>query len=166
MEKRQFIVDMREAIRSGNGGKVTALLTENPEWLTLETTLGTWLHTAARAGQLGVVRLLVEKGLDVDVVSGPAAASALNDAAGEGHADVVEYLLEHGASLDTSEPERNPLFAAIHHGHLAIAKRILDAGIDFRVSYTGERMKDMDALAFAREWGRTDIAELLIARGA
>ena len=33
--------------------------------------------------------------------------------------------------------------------------------IDTQVKYTGDSMKGMDALAFAREWGRTDIAELL-----
>ena len=69
-------------------------------------------------------------------------------------------------ALDVSEPERNPLFGAILKGHTGIAKLLVDRGIDINVQYTGESMKDMDALAFAREWGRSDIAEYLLAHGA
>ena len=62
-----------------------------------------------------------------------------------------------------SEPERNPLFGAIYGGHTAIAKLLIDSGIDTTVKYSGESMHEMDALAFAHEWGRSDIAELLMA---
>ena len=62
---------------------------------------------------------------------------------------------------DVSEPTRNPLFGAIHGGHTAIAKLLIDNGIDTSVSYTGENMTGIDAMAFAREWGRSDIVELL-----
>ena len=74
---------------------------------------------------------------------------------------MVKYLLSCGAEMDVSEPERNPLFGAIYGGHADIAKLLIESGIDTRVKYTGESMKNMDALAFAHERGQKDIAALL-----
>jgi ankyrin repeat protein len=72
----------------------------------------------------------------------------------EGHLDIVWYLLAHGAELDVSASEKNPLFGAIYGGHADVAKALVDAGIDVNVKYTGETMKNMDALTFARERGQ------------
>lgn len=63
--------------------------------------------------------------------------------------------------MDISEPDRNPLFAAIHAGHKNIVELLLKTGIDTTVKYTGKSMKDMDAIAFAYEWGRKEIAEMI-----
>ncbi len=63
--------------------------------------------------------------------------------------------------MDVSEPERNPLFGAIYGGHTDVAKFLINSGIDTQVKYTGPNMKNMDALAFVNEWGRTEIADLL-----
>jgi len=73
----------------------------------------------------------------------------------------VQKLLEAGASLDTSEPERNPLFSAIYGGHIELVKLLVKSGIDYRVFYTGEYMKEMDAIAFAQERGQTEIGSYL-----
>ncbi len=154
------------ATSSGDVEAARALLRDHPEALHEPTPLGTWLHIAARNGQIGIVQLLLGAGLDVNVRGGRSLETALNAAAGRGHDGVVRFLLEAGAFMDVSEPDRNPLFSAIHGGHSIVANTLIKAGIDFGVSYSGERMKNMDALAFAREWGRTDIAELLLARGA
>lgn len=62
-----------------------------------------------------------------------------------------------------SESERNPLFSAIHGGHIDIVRFLVEAGIDHRVRYTGSSMQDMDACAFARERGQVDIAVFLAA---
>src|SRR5262245_14761134 len=66
--------------------------------------------------------------------------------------------------MDVSEPVRNPLFGAIYGGHTDVARLLIDSGIDTNIKYNGKNMKEMDALAFAREWGRTDIADLLVKR--
>lgn len=63
--------------------------------------------------------------------------------------------------MDVSDPERNPLFGAIYGGHIEIVRLLIDQGIDTHVKYTGKSMKNMDALAFARERGQMDIAALL-----
>lgn len=56
---------------------------------------------------------------------------------------------------------RNPLFGAIHGGHTDVAKLLIESGIDTAANYTGENMTNMDALAFAKEWGRSEIVALL-----
>jgi ankyrin repeat protein len=97
----------------------------------------------------------------VNARGGTFGGSPVNLAAGYGQPHIVRALLAAGAELDVSEPERNPLFSAIHGGHLEIVKFLIERGIDYRVRYTGESMKDMDALAFARERGQTEIADYL-----
>ncbi|WP_425264555.1 hypothetical protein [Vibrio parahaemolyticus] len=49
----------------------------------------------------------------------------------------------------------------MHAGHKDIVELLLKAGINTRIKYTGQSMKDMDAMAFAHEWGRTEIMEIL-----
>ena len=79
--------------------------------------------------------------------------------------EIVKFLIDSGAMLDTSESVRNPLFAAIVGGisdsHTAVAQLLIDSGIDTKVKYNGKYMTDWDALAHAKEWGRSEIVELL-----
>ncbi len=125
------------------------------------TPFGSWLHVAADFGNLELVKALVALGADVNQRGGTFGGTPINLAASKGHKEVLEFLLGCGAELDESEPERNPLFSAIYGGHIEIVRLLLDAGINHRISYTGESMKNMDALAFARERGQSDIAAFL-----
>jgi ankyrin repeat protein len=141
---------------------ILRLLAERPTALKAMTPFGTWLHVAAAAGALAVVRQLLALGLDPNAKGGIFGGNALNDAAGNGNVAVMSELLAAGSELDTSDPERNPLFGAILSGHLAAVKWLLDQGIDTSVSYSGESMINMDALAFAVERGQTEIANYLL----
>src|SRR5262249_50604825 len=138
------------------------LIEEDIARLRMMTAFGTWLHVAADFGELPIVELLIGLGADINAVGGVSGGSAIYQAASEGHVDVVRYLLSKGATLDVNEPTRNPLFAAIYGGHFAVAKLLIESGIDTSVKYTGDNMKNMGALAFAREWGRPDIIKLLL----
>jgi uncharacterized protein len=42
----------------------------------------------------------------------------------------------------------------VTNGYTDIVKLPIDSGIDTMVKYTGENMKNMDALAFAGEYGQ------------
>ncbi|WP_218276388.1 ankyrin repeat domain-containing protein, partial [Pseudomonas sp. FW305-BF6] len=70
-------------------------------------------------------------------------------------------LLSIGVEMDVSDPIRNPLFGAISNGQVEVAKRLIENGINIKVKYSGESMKEMDALAFAKEQGQREIVELL-----
>lgn len=131
------------------------------ELMNMVTTFGTWLHVAATHGKLEIVKRLIDLGADINRRGGVFGGGAINVAASEGHIDIVRCLLSSGAEIDVSEPERNPLFAAIRGGHIDIVKLLIEHGIDIHVKYTGDSMKNMDALAFAHEQGQKEIANLL-----
>ena len=56
------------------------------------------------------------------------------------------------------------LFSAIQGSHMEIVKLLIERGIDYCISYTSESMNDMDAEAFARKQGQTEIANYIAER--
>lgn len=161
LNDKQAGIEIRTAIKQGDTEKVVALIGSDRSRLEMMTVFGSWLHVAAHHGQLEIVKRLVSLGADVNRRGGVSGAGPLDDAAGAGHKEIVLYLLSKGATMDVSEPNRNPLFGAIYSGQAEIARILIENGIDTTVKYTGDSMKNMDALAFAKEWGRTEIIELL-----
>jgi ankyrin repeat protein len=161
MNKIALIKKVVAAIKASDCATVKSLVLSsglvNPD-----TAYGTWLHLAAGLGKLDVVKCLVELGADVNIYGGTYDGGPLNEAATEGHDDIVLYLINAGAHLDVSEPERNPLFGAIVSGHFSTVKTLVSHGIDHRVKYSGKRMKNMDARGFALERGESEIAEYLL----
>lgn len=161
MDSKQVAKEIRSAIKNGNVEEVAELIGSNLERLNMMTPFGTWLHVAASRGKLDIVKKLIELGSNINTLGGVYGGGALNEAASGGHVDIVRYLLSCGTDLDTSEPERNPLFGAISNGHVDIAQLLIESGIDTEIKYSGESMKDMDALTFAREQGQLEIVKLL-----
>jgi len=161
MDKKQIFKDMQIAIRENSSHKISQIINEENNALEMNTPFGTWLHIAASKGNLEVVKKFVELGININKKGGTFNGTAIERAASEGHIEIVKYLISCGAELDTSEPEGNPLFAAIQGGHLEIVKLLIQSGIDATIKYTGENMNNMDALAFAVEQGQEEIANLL-----
>ncbi|WP_458122445.1 suppressor of fused domain protein [Paenibacillus sp. Z6-24] len=161
MNDKQVAKDIRLSIKKGDIDTFLKLIDDNPDQLKKKTPFGTWLHVASSEGQLEIVKKLIKLGADINASGGIYGGGALNEAASEGHYEVVEYLLSYGVKLDVSEPEKNPLFGAISNGHVNIVKLLIKNGIDTKVKYTGETMKERDALAFAKEQGQKDIIKLL-----
>lgn len=158
---KEFNLELRKACVDNDPAEVKRLLAERPDALGMMTPFGTWLHIAAGAGALEVVSLLLDLGLDANTRGGTFQANSLHEAARGGHLSVMAALHKAGAVLDTCEPERNPLFGAIYGGHLETVKWLIKNGIDLGATYTGENMKGMDALAFARERGDATITKYL-----
>lgn len=156
--------EIRGAIKEGETEKVVQLLRADPARLALTTVFGSWLHVAASAGKIDVVKALVEMGADINKRAGIFDAAPIKEAASDGRLDVVDYLLSAGAEMDMSSPKRNPLFGAVYGGHLYVVERLVNEGIDITVKYSGEAMTDMDALDYAKELGKTSIARFLAGR--
>ncbi|MFG6446821.1 ankyrin repeat domain-containing protein [Roseateles sp. BYS180W] len=149
------------AVRSCKTDEALDLLHRNPDCLQIETPFGSWLHVAASSGDLVLTKNLVAAGIEVNRRGGTFDGTAINLAASSGHYDIVVFLLNSGAELDVTEPERNPLFAAIFGGHGSIVELLVRHGIDYRIKYSGRHMKSMSAIEFANERGQTTIAEYL-----
>jgi ankyrin repeat protein len=157
-----FLKTIRVAIRDGDDETAIGLINSNPQLLdSIIPPFGSWLHMAASSGRIKVVQNLLDKNVDIDLKSGVFNGSALNEAATQGHTEIVGCLLGAGAAMDVTSSERNPLFGAILARSLKTAKILIDAGIDWHVKYTSKTMKDMDAYAFAIERGQTEIASYL-----
>ncbi|MFJ7934400.1 ankyrin repeat domain-containing protein [Sporosarcina sp. NPDC096371] len=161
MDKTKIAKDIRDAIKNGQLDTLSELLEKEPEMLTWMTPFGTWLHVATAHGHLEIIKYLINAGIDVNAHGGTFSTNALERAATKGHLDIAVYLINQNVEIDTSEPDRNPLFAAIYGRHFMVVKLLVENNIDLSIKYSGENMKDMDAYAFAIERGQTKIAEYL-----
>ena len=152
MNNVDIIKQVREAIENEERELLSRLFGENPEILNMKTIFGTWLHVAVDFEKFEMLKHLVALGVNINERAGIFDAGPLKLAASEGNYEMVAYLLDQGAELDVSEPERNPLFAAIYCGRLDIVKLLIEHGIDPHVKYDSlKRGGEMTALTFARE---------------
>lgn len=154
-----------DAIKFGDCSALEHVIDANPGSEKIVTAFGSWLHVAAMKGQVGIARLLLEKyGLDINSVDSIGTTSAyqpITSAAQRGHADMVAFLLDRGAVMDTSTSLRNPLFAAILGQNIKVAQILLAHGIDPNVCYHSDTMTNMTALEFAKEMGAAEFVTLL-----
>ena len=86
----------------GKAEELARLISEHPAKLTI--TGGRWntplLHLAAEAGHLDCVKLLLKRGVDVNLRDRLDRATPLHWAASRGHLNVVQHLADSGADLD------------------------------------------------------------------
>src|SRR5439155_601296 len=91
----------------------------------------TALMTAARVGTLASVKALVARGATVDSKDEKHGQTALMWAAAEGHAPVVEMLIEVGADFKARLASgMTPLLFASREGHSDVVRALLKAGVD------------------------------------
>ncbi len=161
MESKEKAIKIYDFIKKGDIEQAKEIIITDKSLLNFVTPFGAWLHVSARAGELDMIKFLVESGMDINRNEGVPKSAPIAHAASEGEIGIVEYLFDNGAILDVSDPNRNPLFSAIYGGHLNIVKYLVQNGIDSTVKYTGDTMKEMGAYEFATERGQVEIAEYL-----
>jgi hypothetical protein len=114
------------------------------------------LLTASRRGDLPTARAALQAGARAGA-SGRIGSTPLMDAIVEGHTEIVDLLLQHGAPLDdVNEVGTTSLILALMYSHDA-ARRLIDAGADL-----GPRDKQTDIpLVAAARLGLTDFVMLI-----
>jgi ankyrin repeat protein len=154
------------AVRRGDVEEVARLLDAKPHLVEARnhrTYDQTPLIMAVVRGHVDLVRLLLERGADVNDVGGYG-RTALHRAAEEGHEEVVSILLDCGA--DPSKKDIygcTPLMAASCNGHLGVARRLLqvpECGLDERDD------GGSTALWWACHYGHVEVARTLLLAGA
>jgi outer membrane protein assembly factor BamB len=106
-----------EAARNGDRARVVQLLDSGVDVNARARYDVTALAFAASRGHLDLVRLLVERGADVNVVDTFYKTRAVDGAVGNGHSEVAIYLLEHG-----SLGAQRVLSAGIREKHAGLVK--------------------------------------------
>ena len=125
----------------------------------------TTLVIACQNGEVDVVAFLIEKGADIDKVSGPFNETPLFAACKGNHIGVVEYLLERGADKDKVSGYKNetPLLLACEMCHLDLVVLLVTAGADIDKKASTEHGKT--PLIMACDWGLLDMVTLFVDRG-
>jgi ankyrin repeat protein len=157
------------AMRAGNEAEVRRLFTQHPDFIHVETGVGTWLHKAAHCGDLRMVQCCVEIGIDVNAPhpGGCPPETAVFDAVLGGSADVVRWLLEKGAksncvvAYEGGVTRNFALGEAIDRGHLDLVQLLVEYGADVNVYYAGHT-----PLSRAERMGHKQIARYLRSKGA
>lgn len=120
------------------------------------------LQRAALLGNLDHVRLLVEAGA---AVNAPVKIPALHAASIHGHFEVMTFLLNHGANVNTPSDSRTLLTTAVENDDVKMVDFLLNAGADVNMpsfTYHGCSVLEM---ALSRS-AKSEIVNLLIAKGA
>ncbi|CAM4007678.1 ankyrin repeat domain-containing protein [Roseateles saccharophilus] len=139
-----------------------ALLVADPGVVAARTSLGeTALHYLCVENQVEAVRELMRRGAAVDTVN-EVGSTPLSDACSLGYLDLVQTLLEAGASLWLEGQHDPTLHQAVRGANVEIVKLILDAG----ASVNEQADLSETALHIAVEDDHLEIAELLLSRRA
>jgi ankyrin repeat protein len=89
------------------------------------------LSRTAMEGHEAVVKLLLEKGAELESKDSDFGMTPLLQAAMDGHEAVVKLLLEKGAELESKDKTgRTPLSRAAENGHEAVVKLLLKKGAE------------------------------------
>jgi ankyrin repeat protein len=181
--------ELYEAVRAGDAARVQALVAADPalavfaaaitgDVAQLEEVLGgnrslvsatssdgwTPLHLAAHFGRTDAVRLLLNKGAQVNVRSTNALANcAIHAAAAGGSAATVKLLADFGADVNARQ---HGGWAAIHaaaqSGNVEMAQVLCDSGADLGIR-AGNQQRPID---LALTQGHQAMVDFLESRGA
>jgi ankyrin repeat protein len=151
-----------DAVRSGDIGRVRALLDATPDLVRagvpadLQPPAGAGnraLHEAGAFGQVALVQLLLERGAEIDATNAQG-RTALHDAIELGQTQVAELLIRRGATVDVC--------AAAILGRVERLRELLDAD----PALANDRSTRLSPLGWASYGNQVESARELIARGA
>jgi ankyrin repeat protein len=124
------------------------------------------LYWACKRGRMNMVQKLCEQGADINggtIDDTATAITPLHGAASSGVVEIVEYLLNKGATVDVpSEADGTALYVAAEDGFLPIVQILLDRGADPNIVGGGE-LTPLNAAALG---GNLEIVQLLLSKGA
>lgn len=156
--------DVFDLLRKGDVAAVKALVEKSPQLVEARDGAGmTLLHHAASVGSAELVDFLIDKGAKVDAAD-TGAGTPLHIAAMRNGTEAAAALLKRGAAVEARDDyQRTPLIlCARERGQAAAALVLIEAGADVNaVDKFGDGALDLAA------WrGKTDLVDLLLAKGA
>jgi ankyrin repeat protein/L-ascorbate metabolism protein UlaG (beta-lactamase superfamily) len=156
--------EIHQAVAAGDSARVASLLRANAGLVRAaneDPSADLPLHVAARTGHVGIARLLLDAGADVD---GPDSdeSTPLDVAAVGRQREMARLLLDRGANVSHRDHNGScALSFAVSGGDTAIVRMLLRAGAD--LNYVSPQGATLLHIAGSR--GRLDVVDLLLARG-
>jgi inversin len=155
-----------QAVKEGNEGEVARLLDDEPARLyTFDGNSRRPLLAAAAGGQLGVMKLLVERGFRYLNTIDSMGQTALHLAGERGHEEVVAFLLNTGAQPNNEDfVDNTPLMLASHKGNLGVVRMLVQhmGGVGLHAMNQGGHT----ALHHAALGGQDEAVRCLLLAGA
>ena len=141
---RYGVTPLSLACTNANAGMVLLLLKAGADPNAVLPGGETPLMTAARTGSLSAVTTLLSHGAKVESTDDRRGQTALMWAAAEGHAAVVQALIDADADVRARVPSGfSPLFFAVREGRREVVRLLLKAGADVNetIALEGPRRK-------------------------
>ena len=136
---RYGVTPLSLACTNGNGAMVELLLKAGADPNASLPGGETPLMTAARTGAIAAVKALVSRGASVDSKDERRGQTALIWASAEGHAAVVQALIDADADFRTRVPSGfTPLLIAVREGRIDVVRVLLKAGADVNETIPAE----------------------------
>jgi ankyrin repeat protein len=141
---------------AANNVEITKTLLENEaEPNKIDDSGSTPLILAAGHGNLGVIKLLISHGAELDTVA--KGGSALSTACEEGHLSCAKWLINAGADINLQdEKEATPLYLSIANNRIDVAKLLL----------AHQATIDLSSLQAAARHGSREILDMLLRSSA
>ena len=126
--------------KKGRGGDSTPVV----QWATFvllgllafSAVLAGPLNDAAKKGDLGEIRRLIQEGMEVNATDKITGDTPLHAAARWGHTALAEMLIDKGAEIDTRTLDmETPLDLAVRKGHQRVANLLKKHGAKERQSF-------------------------------
>ena len=119
-----------------------------------------WKAALKGKGNVDAVKTALSQGADVNVRKG--GWTVLMRVIGEGHAEIAQLLVAHGADPNAKGfSGETALTIAAEHGHVEIVKILLDRGADMNAKTN----HGYTALHYGSEYGHRDVVKVLLDAG-
>jgi cytochrome c len=120
------------------------------------------LYYAVSGAHLEAAKLLIERGADVNALSGFGVGS-LAPAVGKCNVELIKLLLDHGANPNSTIGTETVLHYAAERGYLDCVKALVEAGADVNAVTSNDQYRT--PLHIAKRRGFKEIADYLLAHG-
>ncbi|MFA5293580.1 MAG: ankyrin repeat domain-containing protein [Phycisphaerae bacterium] len=162
---RNEIMKIFDAIKYGTIEQLQQILNEHPNFVnSMEDSRTTPIIAAVRKGKVEKVKLLIEKGAQLNLADKDGMAP-IHHAAEKGEKEIIEILVKNGAdiNLESDEDECTALGFAISKRHKEAVEVLLNNGanINYQNNYPA-----YTPLHFAVKSDNNDIVQFLISKGA
>jgi ankyrin repeat protein len=123
-----------------------------------------WLHRAAMLGRIDIMAVLVEAGMPVDKLTADGYRTPLDAAAGQGHYQACEWLLDQGADINHGfGMSATPLFSAIFSKSRELVELFIRRGASLDATFGRPKI---DVPSYALTYGTPEITRFLEGSGA